>query len=127
MEDGFLWGEAEVTYPDWVGTAQLDKRMTGPSLNDLVGLNHDDWFIIGLDIGGGEHSHALRVIAIPQGAETAEEEVVATEFLIHNKDPYEILQAMTHVFELRLRVSRFADRPIRIMSLSDVPEKFMQE
>lgn len=52
VTDGFLWGDAEVTYPDWNGTAQLDERMTGVHLNDLVGLDSGEWMIIGLDIGG---------------------------------------------------------------------------
>ena len=25
----YEWGHAAVTYPDWVGTAQLDQKLTG--------------------------------------------------------------------------------------------------
>jgi hypothetical protein len=30
MDDGEIWGEASVSFPDWKGTAQLDERMTTP-------------------------------------------------------------------------------------------------
>jgi hypothetical protein len=140
MQDGFLWGDAEVTYPDWKGTAQLDQRMTGDrSLNEIVGLDRDKWFIIGLDIGGGEHAHDLHVVAVhrdvvPEGGGVLPKiaaanggEIPATEFRIHDVDPYEVLRAITQMFELRLRLSGCQDLPIRIMSQSDVPEQFMQE
>jgi hypothetical protein len=138
MQDGFLWRDAEVIYPDWVGTAQLDECMTGKSLNEIIGLDRDEWFIIGMDMGGGETRHDLRVIAlhrsvVPEGgdvlpriAEKNGGEVPATEFLVHDVDPYEVLRAVTHMFELRLILRGCRDFPIRIMSQSDVPEQFMQ-
>lgn len=43
--DGTLWRDAEVTYPDWNGTAQLDQRMTPASLEQVVGLDRDEWHI----------------------------------------------------------------------------------
>jgi hypothetical protein len=121
----YVWGEAEVTYPDWKGTAQLDERMTGQtSLYDLVGLNHDEWLIIGLDLGGGEHKHNLHVIAVPAGTNIhGQDEVQATDFLIHDVDPYQVLQAMTHVFELRMRLRGLVGVSIRIVEQSDVPEQ----
>jgi hypothetical protein len=57
MDEGFIWGDASVTYADWVGTAQLDERMTTPTIEDALGDQLRDWLVIGLDIGGGEHSH----------------------------------------------------------------------
>ena len=134
MADGFLWGEARVTDPDWTGTAQLDVRMTGRSINEVVGLSKE-WLVIGLDLGGGEHKHDLHVVAVhrdtfgeggdvlPQIAAANGGEIPATDFLIHDVDPYEVLQAITHVFEMRLRVSGSRDLPIRIMSQADVPEQ----
>ncbi|MDP9459512.1 MAG: hypothetical protein M3Q22_04395 [Actinomycetota bacterium] len=112
--------------------------MTGRSLNEIVGLHRDEWLIIGLDIGGGETSHDLRVVAVhrdavPEGgdvlpriAENNGGEIPATEFLVHDVDPYKVLRAITHMFELRLKLSGCRDLPIRIMSRSDVPEQFMQ-
>ena len=135
VTDGFIWRAAEVTYPDWDGTAQLDERMTGAQLNELVGLDSDEWMIIGLDIGGGEHRHELRVVAVhsslvsdggdvlPGIAGSNRGEIPATEFLIHDVDPYEVLQAISHMFEFRLRLRGARDLPIRIMSTADVPEQ----
>jgi hypothetical protein len=50
VTDGFIWAAAEVTYRDWDGTAHIDERMTGAQLNELVGLDSDEWMIVGLDI-----------------------------------------------------------------------------
>ena len=134
MVDGFMWGPAEVTYPDFSGNAQLDMRMTGKSINEVVGLS-DDWLVIGLDLGGGENRHELQVIAVhkdampaggdmlPGMAENSGGEIHATSWLIHDVDPYEVLRAITHVFEMRLRVRGARDFPIRIMSQADVPEQ----
>lgn len=137
MTDGHLWDEANVTYPDMKGTAQLDVSMTRARIEQLVGLDDNKWHVIGLDIGGGETDHDLRVIAIPtdnmpDGGDVLREisaasggEVQATEFLIHDADPYEILRAISHVFELRLRVARLTDEDIRvrIVAHGDVPEQ----
>jgi hypothetical protein len=121
----YVWGDAEVTHPDWKGTAQLDQKITGQtSLYDLVGLDHDEWMIIGLDLGGGEHKHNLHVIAVPAGTNIHDQdEIQATDFLIHDVDPYRLLKAMSHVFELRMRLRALVNVPIRIVELSDVPEQ----
>ncbi|WP_243226698.1 hypothetical protein [Microbacterium sp. CIAB417] len=135
MENGFIWRDAAVTYADWEGTAQLDQRLTGPGIEETVGLNRDEWMVIGIDIGGGELEHDLRVIAVhrdripdgggvlPRIAEANEGEIPATEFLIHDVDPYAVLQAITHVFELRMRLSGASGLPIRVIEQSDVPEQ----
>lgn len=134
---GFAWGDATVTYPDWSGGAQLDERMAGtsPGLEAAVGLDPDEWLVCGIDIGGGESSHDLRVVAVhrdnvPEGgdvfpriAETNGGEIPVTEFLIHDVDPYEVLRSVTHVFEMRLRSRGTRDLPIRVMTQSDVPEQ----
>lgn len=137
MTEGYLWGAAQVTYPDWVGTAQLDEKLTEPTIRDAIDLDQDEWVIIGLDIGGGEHSHSLRVVAVHRDliddggtswaavAAANNGEIPATEFLIHDVDPYDVLKAITHVFEMRLRVAGIRDYRIRIMSQSDVPEQSM--
>lgn len=137
--DGYLWGDAETTYADWKGTAQLDQAGYVPSLGELVGLDESTWFIIGIDIGGGEHGHDLHVIAVPVENKWRGEgdifpkiaaenggEVHATDFLIHDVDPYAILRSISHMFDLRLRVARFVDDggiPIRIVAHGDVPEQ----
>lgn len=131
----YIWGDAAVTYPDWQGTLQMDERRTGPLLHDLVGLDSDEWLIVGLDIGGGEHAHDLRVLAVDRGivpeggsvlpriAEANGGEIPVTEFLIHDVDPYEVLRSAAHVVDLRLRISSAVGIPIRVRNLADVPEQ----
>jgi hypothetical protein len=131
----FIWGDASVAYPDWVGTAQLDQRATTWTIEQILGDQLDGWFVIGIDIGGGEHEHALRVIAVPkdslpEGGGVLPEyasrnggEIPATSFLVHDFNPYEFLRAITHMFELRLRVRSIADIPVRIVSLADIPNQ----
>ena len=131
----YIWGDASVTYPDWVGTAQLDQRMTTWTIEQMLGDRLNGWMVIGIDIGGGEHEHQLEVIAVPEDslpegggglAEYASRnggEIPATDFLVHDFNPYEFLKAITHMFELRLRVRSIADIPIRIVSRADIPEQ----
>lgn len=132
---GFMWSDARVTYPDLVGTAQLDERKTAPPVEQVVGLDPEQWTVVGLDIGGGEGAHELRVVAVaatdmPEGSDVFPRiadanggEIPVTEFLIHDVDPYEVLRGITHQFELRLRVRGTRDLPIRVVQQSDVPEQ----
>lgn len=131
----FEWGDASVTYPDWVGTAALDERMTGDDagINHAIGLS-DDWLVIGLDIGGGERAHDLKVVAVhkdtpqadgPDGAAAniaaANDGVIpVTEFAVHGFDPYELLKHLTHMFELRLRWKSTENFPIEVRHQDDV-------
>ncbi|WP_371031322.1 hypothetical protein [Pseudoclavibacter sp. JSM 162008] len=129
----YIWGDAEVTYDDWHGTAQLDQRMTGPSLYELVSIDQEAWFIVGIELGGGELSHDLHVFAVdresvPEGGDVLPKiaaanggEIPVTDFLIHNVDPYQILKAITHSLDIRLRLARSVDFPIRVQALSDSP------
>lgn len=131
MTEGFIWRDAEVTYPDMRGTAQLDERQTASQIEAIVGLDPKDWHIIGLDLGGGEHGHDLRVVAVnskdvvgtsdvwPTTAGANGGELPVTEFLVHGADPYAVLKAITHVFELRLRSRGTRDLPIRVVNQSD--------
>lgn len=59
--DGELWGDASVTFPDWKGTAQVDERRTVPweGLTRTVGLDADEWQVVGFSISGGERRFAL--------------------------------------------------------------------
>jgi len=47
-------------------------------------------------------------------------EIPATDFLVHDFNPYELVKAITHMFELRLRVHSIEDIPVRIVSLADI-------
>jgi hypothetical protein len=132
VDEPFIWGSASVTYTDWIGTAALDQRRTGPQLEEIVGLDPDEWMVIGLDIGGGETSHDLRVLAVPNQlipetdnvlpkiAQANDGAIPVTEFLVHDVDPYEILRKITHVFELRLRMASTENLEIKVVERGDV-------
>lgn len=129
--EGYLWGDATVTYPDMVGTAQLDERLTGRTVERVVGLDPKEWFVVGLDIGGGEHAHSLHVVAVHRTGDrnlaaiaTANSGVLpVTDFLIHDVDPYAVLREITHMFELRLRTRASVGHEIRVVDHGDVPEQ----
>ncbi|QFU86658.1 hypothetical protein [Amycolatopsis sp. YIM 10] len=133
--DGEIWGEASVIYPDWKGTAQLDERRTMPweGLAQAVDLSHEQWQVVGFSIGGGEHGYSLRIYAAPRDVwekvdsdDRAELEV--TEFLVHDVDPIAILQRMTHMFQLNMRIRGLENRRVRVRALSDLPsELFVEE
>ena len=130
----YIWREAEVGHPDWKGTIQIDERKTGRQLNELVSLENN-WMIIGLDIGGGEHDQHVKVLTVdgriapvggdvsPRIAAAHNGDLPVTEFLIHDADPHEILKAMTHTLDLRLRMRSVVDMPVRIDHQGDVPEQ----
>lgn len=129
-----MWGEAQVTFPDWQGNIQVDQKMTGVTWRELIGLERDGWGIVGIDIGGGEHSHQLSVVAVdmrnyPEDtkytdvAKQNDGVLPVTEFLIHDVDPYQFLQEMTHHLELRMRPRSVLDLPIQVVAYGDVPEQ----
>lgn len=129
----YVWREAEVTYPDFKGTAQLDRKITGTSGFTVAGIDEDKWLVVGLDIGGGEHGHSLRIVAIDKEGIPEDEGnffsylirhhgyIPVTEFLLHNVDPYEVLQSITHSFELRLRSRNLVGKTVTVTALGDIP------
>ncbi|RJN32906.1 hypothetical protein [Nesterenkonia natronophila] len=132
MEEPYVWRqEAQVTYPDWKGTAQLDQRKTTDTLEEVVGLDPDKWIIVGFDIGGFERPESRKMHVVAATREHFSEvrelddalELQVTDFLIHNVDPFEILQKITHVFEMRMRIRHLPAERIRVVNLKDVPEQ----
>lgn len=127
--DEYEWGHASVTFPDWVGTAQLDQKMTGPvNLYDLTGIDSDEWQIIGLDFGAGERGrHTPHVIAVPReewgGSPPSDlDEVNAAKISIHNGiDPFDLLQQITHLLDMRFRLRVVKDSTITITQHLDEP------
>lgn len=131
----YVWREAEVSYPDFKGTAQLDKKITGTNGFTVAGIDPDKWLVVGLDIGGGEGDHDLHVVAIdketiPEGEGnvfdyllTKHGYIPVTDLLLHDADPYEVLKSITHNFELRLRSRGTEGKPIKVTSLGDIPEQ----
>lgn len=129
----FVWREAEVTYPDFKGTAELDQKLTGTNGFTLAGIDQEKWLVVGIDIGGGENEHQLRVLAvdqdiIPEGQSNVFDyltdkhgHVPVTEILLHEADPYEVLKSITHVFELRLRSRNTVGKTIMVTGYGDIP------
>lgn len=132
MDEDSIWGPASVTYPDWNGTAQLDQRRTTAGIEEQVGLDPERWMVVGLDIGGGELSHALHVVAIdralvPEGGDVLPKiassnggNLPVTEFRVSGVDPYDLLRAVTHQFELRMRLRGTRELPIQVVTRADV-------
>ncbi len=128
ITEPYEWGPASVTYPDWKGTFQIDEIITRPeSIYDLTGVNQDEWTIIGLDWGAGEHGpHELHVLAVPHGTlDEGDDPIEAVDFMIHDSDPFEIVQKIIHLADFRARLGWLADsgRPIMIAGLRDIPEQ----
>lgn len=125
--DPYEWTDAKVTYPDWVGTAQLDEKMTGDeSIYTITGVDRDEWQIVGLDIGAGESgTHAPHVIAVRRaelvGHVTDATQLNAADIQIHGVDAFELLKKITHVLDVRLRLRGVQDTPITITELRDEP------
>ncbi|MGH3642537.1 MAG: hypothetical protein ACRDUX_26315 [Mycobacterium sp.] len=123
----YEWGGAEVSYPDWSGTAQLDQKMTGDvDEYSLTGVDRDKWVIIGLDFGGGESGmHALEVIAVRKSdwrEAKGTSQVKAASIRIHNGvDPFDLLRQIMHVFDMRLRIRSVTDSTIVITESLDEP------
>jgi hypothetical protein len=133
----YIWGDPSIEFPDWQGKIQLDQRKTEPLLSDLVHLDFDRWFIVGLQITSGERKPKLHVLAVdknifPPAAEAPVlqrvaaahgGEVPVTAFEIHDADPYAVLQAMTHWLDFRIRHRSIGSLPIRVIASGDVPEQ----
>ncbi|CAM5737143.1 hypothetical protein MAUB1S_01796 [Mycolicibacterium aubagnense] len=126
--DPYEWTHAEVGYPDWIGTAQLDEKMTGPTdIYDYTGIDREEWQIIGLDFGGGETGmHDPHVIAVRTselaGRHVAEMPTInAADIQVHGLDPFELLKKMAHLLDMRFRTRATEGATITITELLDSP------
>ena len=64
--DEYEWGDASVSFPDWIGTAQLDQKVTGTvDVYTLTGIDPD-----GLDLACGD---ATLRLAFPERVTTAQQ------------------------------------------------------
>ena len=129
----------EVASHLWRGVARLELRRTELSLEESVGLTPADWKIVGMDLGGGECDHGLRVMAvhrsdIPAGDSALDQlvdinggSIPVTEFLIHDVNPYDFLLSITKIFGLHLRINQFATLPLRVVMHADSPIGWVDE
>jgi hypothetical protein len=123
------WGDASVGHPDWIGTAQLDQKITGTvDVYSLTGIDPEEWLIIGLDFGGGDTGwHNPHVIAVRK-SELGERhisevsDVRAADIKIHSvDDPFELLRQITHLLDMRFRINSTKNATITITELLDEP------
>lgn len=123
-DDGYVWGEASVSYPDWQGTMQVDERKTIPwDLYDYTKIDADNWTIIGLDWGAAESGVlSMDAIVVPVNS-NGDREVLATSIRLHDVDPFDLLVRMAHVADFRLRVREVVSHEIRIINHLDIPEQ----
>lgn len=128
--DPYEWGNARVTYPDWKGTFQIDERLTGTdSIYSLTGVDADEWLIVGLDWGAGERGpHELHVITVPRGTDIETEvqtrgHLPVTDLMIHDSDPFAVLQRMIHSADFRARVRGLENTKMEVHALGDVPDQ----
>jgi hypothetical protein len=126
--DEYQWGYAEVGFPDWKGTAQLDEKMTGTeSIYDYTGVDEDEFMIIGLDFGGGESGmQDLHVIAVRKveldGRHIADvADLRAVDIQVHDVDGWEVVKKMTHYLDVRFRRRAVENATITITELLDSP------
>lgn len=127
--DEYEWGHASVSYPDWIGTAQLDEKLTGTvDVYTLTGVDRDEFAIIGLDFGGGESGmHQPHVIAVRRSELgdrhiSEQSEIRAVDIQIHNGlDPFELLRQIAHLLDMRFRVRSVKDATITITERLDEP------
>ena len=128
--DEYEWGDASVSFPDWIGTAQLDQKMTGTvGVYELTGIDRDEWLIVGLEFAGGESGmHNPHVIAVRQ-SEWGERhisdvsDVRAADIEIHGVDAFELLRQMTHMLNMRFRIRATKNATITITELLDEPPR----
>jgi hypothetical protein len=127
--DEYEWGDASVGFPDWIGTAQLDQKMTGNvDVYSLTGIDSEEWLIVGLDFGGGDSGwHNPHVIAVRK-SELGERhisevsDVRAANIKIHSvDDPFELLRQMTHLLDMRFRINSTKNATITITEHLDEP------
>lgn len=123
MQTEFTWGPASVAYPDWKGTAQIDQKMTGDNwVYDIVGIDHDEWTVIGFDFGGGDQQlHKPQIVAVPAGTDLSARRVEATMFQLHEVEALDLLLRMIHSFDMRFRSRAMENTEIVITRLDDIP------
>lgn len=121
--DAYEWGAAEVSYPDWKGTAEIDEKITGDeSIYTVAGVDQDEWTIIGLDFGGGESGfHSPEIIVVPKGTDLNSDRIEAKSIRLHEVETFDLLSVMMHVMSMKFRTRRTESATIVITSHGDIP------
>ena len=105
--------------PDTVLCDKAGRVLTGaePFLDDLLGVRRSGGPPTARDLLP-EAADVFTGLAAEHGGQ-----IPATEFLVHDVEPYDVLQAITNRFELRMRARGTRDLPIRIVTQSEGPEQ----
>lgn len=121
--DAFEWGPAEVAYPDWKGTAQIDEKLTGEeSIYTIAGIDQDEWTIIGLDFGGGESGfHSPEIVVVPRGTDLDSGRIEGRLIRLHEVETFDLLSRIIHLLSMKFRTRRVESAQIVITSVGDIP------
>jgi hypothetical protein len=121
--DAYEWGAAEVSYPDWKGTAEIDEKYTGDdSIYTLTGVDQDEWSIIGLEFGGGERGFsAPEIVVVPKGTDLDSDRIEARLIRLHEVEMFDVLSVLMNVMSMKFRTRRTESATIVITSHGDIP------
>lgn len=126
------WGDAQVQFGDWIGTATFDHSNSTEDIQTFVGLEHEKWLIVGIEVSqAGDDLNELRVMAVPRDGrhlqqmieDSGKNPLEVTEFLVHDVDPMDLLRRIAHAFNMRLRLREVVGTGIRVSKKGDIPEQ----
>lgn len=129
------WQKPSVNVPAFRGEAVLDDKITMPDkMFGMLNIDRNDWFLVGLDWDGTEHSQSLRVYLVDRHLVDVQSDyfthvkkkfgfIPVTEFLVHDVDPADYIRAITHGFQLQLRTRGVGQDDVRITRRGDIPEQ----
>lgn len=126
---------ARSSYGDWTGTAAADEHLTvgHRSPYEVVGLDPDQWWIVGFDFQGSDlnHKDGLYVYAVQKDTMgitswdaiqlhgEANGSVPVTSFLVHGVAPAELINESFNQFQVQLR-TRNVGHALDIVERSDL-------
>jgi hypothetical protein len=116
---------ASVQYNDWRGTAALDNPHRAEKLYELLGVDQDEWSILGLEmwggrIGEGDLTSGVRVFVAPAESTTADEilkrgEVTVLEVALDDAElVWRLLRDGFKRWAITVTPSYFAERDVRV-------------
>lgn len=126
---------AQVSYGDWTGTAAADQHKTTNHKTpyELVGLDPEKWWIVGVDFRGEDLNTArgLHIYAVDKKkTDIADWEdlqlhgekngsVPVTDFLVHNVTPADFIGEVFNDFHVQLR-TRSINHDIQVVKADDL-------
>lgn len=128
---------ARVSYGDWTGTAAADQHKTTNHKTpyELVGLDSEKWWIVGIDFLGEDLNRVrgLHVYAVNKEATGVADwdalqfhgevnrSIPVTDFLVHNVTPAEFIGEVFNDFHVQLRTRSINhDIDIDVVNVDDL-------